>query len=163
MSSDDDDDRDIGNEMDDDEMEIDMEIDSERRTQNFSHNPIKVLTENDVVGYLKERIRLAELNEIYWCPLMLTIFKKYPNLSDAMVGTVELMLNIPIQLNVLFETYEIDLNDIEVIIPFEGRVFVKAKQFVNLILREKLISLSDIRERALHLFIENREALLTSS
>ena len=66
--------------------------------------PINILTENDIVGYLQERFRQAENNTLYWHPLMRLIISKYPDLTEMLLGTIELILDIPIQLNIVYET-----------------------------------------------------------
>lgn len=118
-------------------------------------HPIKLLTENDVIGYVQERFRLGEINEIYWSPLMLRIFKHYSFVAqwEYRIGLVELMLNVPLQLNVVFDSYTLDLNDTSVIIPYDGRLFIDSKLFVKKLLEDKFITLDDIRERSKYLFI----------
>lgn len=113
--------------------------------------PINVLTENDIVGYLQERFRNGEL---YWSPLMLRVLKHYTSLSQSefKIGTIELLLNVPLQLNIVFNTFTIDLNKEDVIIPFDGRLFIDAKHFVRKMLEERFITLNDVRDRAKFLF-----------
>ena len=117
--------------------------------------PINILTENDIVGYLQERFRQAENNTLYWHPLMRLIISKYPDLTEMLLGTIELILDIPIQLNIVHETFKIDLNDTSVIIPYDNRLFIDAKHFVKKLLsnEDKIITLANIRPRAGYLFL----------
>jgi hypothetical protein len=150
---------DDSNQMDDIEYEVDHTDGDEhwhhaRSCGLRKERPINILTENDIVGYLQERFRREEGNELPWSPTMLMIFKRHPGLSEYIYGTIELLLDLPIQLDIVFDSYQININDPDVIIPFEGRMFVEARKLVRMMLEEDkpLITLDDIRLTARHLF-----------
>jgi len=121
----------------------------------ISAPPIKLLTENDLTGYLQHRFELAEKGVIHWHPLMHLIFKRYTSVSplspkDYLIGLVELILDIPIQLDIVYDTYSLDINDTDVIIPYDNRMFVEARHFVKMMLNDSnpIITFENIRERA---------------
>jgi hypothetical protein len=126
-----------------------------RQERRMRAPPIKLLTETDLEGYLQARFDYAEKGVLHWHPLMLRIIKRYitPSTrspSEYLLGLVELILDIPIQLNVVHETYEIDINDTSVVIPYDGRMFIEAKHFVKMMLNDErpIITFENIRERA---------------
>jgi hypothetical protein len=125
----------------------------------------KIVTETDLLKYLQDRFRLAEKKELPWPPIMLLVFNKnqHENMSEYLLGTIELILEGPIQLNLVFSddpansdhSVKIDLNDEDVVIPFAGRMFVPAKEVIRDMLdkvREPHLTIDDIRPRARFLF-----------
>ncbi len=130
---------------------------------------LKVLTNNDIVRYLQARLALAESNEIHWPPIMRLIFMKANieniNLSEMTIGTIEMLLNVPLQVSLTFgttkttteqgtieETCRVNLNDPDVFIPYKGGLFVEAISFIKVLFKEKFLTIDDIRPTARKLF-----------
>jgi len=88
-----------------------------------------------------------------WAPLMLLVFAWFPDMSEFLIASVELVLDVPIQVDLTFgETNVLNLNDDDVIIPFRNRLFVEARSFVENMLDEGKITLDNVRPRARMMF-----------
>lgn len=131
-------------------------------TSIYSGLPVlKVLTDNDLIGYAKARFRKAEKNEIPWPPLMQLIFQwtKDDNISEHCQAMVELLLNVPIQLCIRFDdkssTNCLNLNDPDVYIPYRSKHFVRAKDLVDRLLSSGLLTPNDIRPKAKRVLFTN--------
>ena len=144
---------------DNDFHEVEMEYEEpprpEREPSCGMGLPIKILTENDIIGYIQERFRQAEKNAIHWLPLMRLISKRTPDMPELMIGTVELFLNVPVQLTIVFENYRLRID--ECIIPYDGRLFIDARRYVQTLLSEGFISIDEIREQAKQFVIHNHD------
>jgi hypothetical protein len=116
----------------------------------------KILTENDIVRYLKGRFEAAENLTIFWPPLMLKVLHHLgvqAHLTEHLIGTTEMLLDVPIQIDLTFGEQVLDLNDKDTIIFFDGRLFIEAVDLVKRLLKENFLALSDIRLSARKCFL----------
>ena len=118
--------------------------------------PVGVIGENDLAAYCIGRLQAAEVGLAQWPPLMrLVIDKAYRDertLNESTMALIEVLLNVPLQVRLVFGQSRVDLNDPNLFIPFRSDLFYEAAGYVRSLLRDKTLVISDIRLSARCLF-----------